>query len=95
MANFQVDSDQIALANANIQQTIALLHHEVDALHGQLVALQSSWTGLAANGFQDTLGRWRTTASAVHAQLGELGLALSTAAQQYADIEAANLRLFG
>lgn len=95
MANFQVDSDQIALANANLQQTIGRLHLEVDSLHAQLVSLQSSWTGLAANGFQDTLGRWRTTAAAVHSQLGELGQALATAAQQYADIEAANLRLFG
>ena len=95
MAQFQVDSEQISAANLNIQNTIAKLQTEVDALHAQLTALQSSWTGMASSGFQDMLGRWRTTASAVDAQLSEIGIALATAARQYADIETANLRLFG
>jgi hypothetical protein len=41
------------------------------------------------------LGRWRATSAAVDQQLSEIGHALATAAQQYAEIEAANLRLFG
>lgn len=95
MAQFQVDSEQVASANLAIQNTIARLQYEADALHAQLTALQGSWTGAAAAGFQDMLGRWRATSTAVDQQLGEIGQSLATAAQQYADIEAANLRLFG
>ncbi|MFM5968365.1 MAG: WXG100 family type VII secretion target [Micrococcales bacterium] len=94
MAQFQVDSEQIGSANASIQATISKLQTEVDALHAQLVTLQNSWTGIASAGFQEMVNRWRTTAVAVDAQLSELGQALSIAAHQYADIEAANLRLF-
>ncbi|MDE2591875.1 MAG: WXG100 family type VII secretion target [Actinomycetales bacterium] len=94
MAQFQVDSEQISSANVSIQATIAKLQSEVDALHSQLLTLQNSWTGLASAGFQDMVNRWRTTAIAVDSQLNELGQALSLAAQQYSEIEAANLRLF-
>lgn len=95
MAQFQVDSEQVASANLAIQNTISRLQCESDALHAQLTALQASWTGAAASGFQDMLGRWRSTSAAVDQQLGEIGHSLATAAQQYAEIEAANLRLFG
>lgn len=95
MPQFQVDSDQVASANLVIQNTIIKLQSEVDSLHNQLTALQGSWTGAAASGFQDMLGRWRNTAALVDAQLAEIGRSLAVAAQQYAEIEAANLRLFG
>ena len=95
MPQFQVDSEQIGSANMSIQTTIAKLQAEVDALHVQLSALQDSWTGIASARFQEMVNRWRATASAVDSQLNEIGTALSTAARQYADIEAANLRLFG
>lgn len=94
MTHFSVDSEQVMLANQNIQQTIARLSAEADSLQSQLVALQSSWTGVASNNFQELVVRWRNTAGAVDAQLGELGNALSMAATQYAEIEYANQRLF-
>ena len=94
MTHFQVDSEQIMAANVTIQATIARISGEVDTLHAQMTGLQSSWSGVAANGFQELIGRWRTTAAAVDGQLSEIGQALSIAAQQYADIEAANSRLF-
>lgn len=94
MTHFQVDSDQIVAANLTIQGTISRISSEVEALHAQLTGLQSSWSGVAASGFQDLLGRWRVTAAAVDGQLAEIGQALSIAAHQYAEIEAANSRLF-
>ena len=94
MTQFSVDSEQVMLANQNIQQTITRLTAEADSLQVQLVALQSSWTGMAANNFQELVVRWRTTTAAVDSQLAELGNALSMAATQYAEIEYANQRLF-
>jgi WXG100 family type VII secretion target len=94
MTHFSVDSEQVMLANQNIQNTIGRLTSEADNLQAQLVALQTSWTGQAANNFQELVVRWRATAGAVDAQLAELGSALSIAANQYAEIEFANQRLF-
>lgn len=81
-------------ANVSIQSTISKLQTEVDTLHSQLLGLQSSWTGLAANSFQELASHWRQTAATVDQQLGELGAALAYAAQQYSEIELANQRLF-
>ncbi|MFM1984562.1 MAG: hypothetical protein RL723_997 [Actinomycetota bacterium] len=94
MTHFSVDSEQVMAANANIQITISKLSSEADSLLNQLQSLQASWTGAAANSFQDLVFRWRATATAVDAQLGELGNALGIAAAQYAEIEYANQRLF-
>jgi early secretory antigenic target protein ESAT-6 len=94
MTQFTVDSEQVMAANSAIQATISRIQSEVDNLHGQLIGLQSSWTGLASNSFQELASRWRATAAAVDAQLGDLGNALAFAANQYAEIEQANQRLF-
>lgn len=94
MTQFTVDSEQVLAANVNIQNTISKLQTEVDSLHSQLLNLQSSWTGLAANSFQDLASRWRQTAATVDGQLAELGNALAYAAAQYSEIELANQRLF-
>lgn len=94
MTHFSVDSEQVLAANANIQTTIGKLSAEADSLLAQLQALQGSWTGVAANSFQDLVIRWRATATTVDSQLGELGAALGVAAAQYAEIEYANQRLF-
>lgn len=94
MTNFSVDSEQVMAANVAIQNTISRLAQESDTLHVQLQNLQSSWTGMAANSFQELAMRWRSTAAQVDAQLGELGTALSVAAAQYSEIEYANQRLF-
>ena len=94
MTQFQVDSEQVLAANTAIQSTIGRVQTDIGSLHSQLQSLQDSWRGLAANQFQELALRWHTTATAVQSQLGELGIALAYAAQQYEEIENANLRLF-
>ena len=94
MTHFSVDSDLVLAANSAIHNSISRLAQESDTLHLQLQNLQSSWTGVAANSFQELATRWRATAAAVDTQLGELGMALSVAATQYAEIEYSNQRLF-
>jgi len=94
MTVFQVDSELVLAANSNIQSTITRLQGEVETLHGQLLGLQDSWRGVAANSFQELTARWRSTSTLVDNQLGELGQALAVAAKQYSEIEYANTRLF-
>jgi WXG100 family type VII secretion target len=94
MTYFSVDSDQVLAANLSIQNTISRLSQEADSLIAQLQNLQGTWNGVAANSFQELVVRWRATAATVDAQLGELGTALAIAANQYAEIEQTNQRLF-
>jgi WXG100 family type VII secretion target len=94
MTYFSVDSDQVLAANLSIQNTISRLSQEADSLLAQLQNLQGTWNGIAANSFQELVIRWRATAATVDAQLGELGTALAVAANQYAEIEQTNQRLF-
>lgn len=94
MTQFSVDSERVMAANLAIQSTITRLTQESDNLHAQLTGLQASWSGAAANSFQELTTRWKSTAASVDAQLAEVGRALATAATQYAEIEFANQRLF-
>ncbi|MCX6485993.1 MAG: WXG100 family type VII secretion target [Rhodoluna sp.] len=94
MTIFRVDSEQVLAANHTIQATISKLQSEVELLHSQLQSLEGSWQGAAATSFQDLVKRWRLTANGVDQQLSEIGRALTHAATQYQEIEAANLRLF-
>jgi early secretory antigenic target protein ESAT-6 len=90
MTHLIVDSERIHAANSAIQGTISRLQTEVTTLHSQLAGLNDSWQGVAASCFQDLLVRWRTASDAVESSLGQIGQALSIAAQQYSDIEFAN-----
>ena len=94
MTHFSVDSEQVLAANSTIQATIQRLQSELDNLHANLQGLNGSWQGIAANSFQELVGRWRVTANMVQGQLAEVSTALATAARQYSEIEAANVRLF-
>lgn len=94
MTQFSVDSERVLAANSTIQATISRLQSEVSSLQAQLTSLQDSWQGQAAMSFQELILRWRGTSDQVEAQLGQIGQALAYAAQQYAEIEHANQRLF-
>jgi WXG100 family type VII secretion target len=94
MPYFSVDSEQVLAANSHIQSTIGRLQQEISTLHGQLSTLESSWQGAAASSFHELMLRWRLSADSVEQSLGQIGHALSLAAQQYSDIEASNQRLF-
>ena len=94
MAYFSVDSEQVSAANTHVQSTIGRLQQEISTLHGRLLTLEGSWQGSAATSFQELMLRWKSAADSLEQSLGQIGQALSLAAQQYADIEAANQRLF-
>jgi WXG100 family type VII secretion target len=77
-----------------VRSTISRLQSEVSGLHGQLTHLQASWTGEAATAFSGVVAEWTATQQRVEENLVTIDQALTHAAQQYAEIEAANARLF-
>ena len=68
---------------------------EVQALLGQLTSLEGSWSGQASVAFQAVVADWRATQQRVEESLVGITTALGSAGQQYAEIEQANVRLFG
>ena len=94
MTRYQVDSEAVVAATANVRATIARIQGEVSALHAQLVDLQSSWTGPAATAFHGVVGEWRATQQRVEENLAALNAALAQAGQHYAQVEEQNARMF-
>ena len=64
------------------------------ALHGQLVNLQSSWTGQASIAFQGVVTDWHATQQRVEDSLAGISAALAQAGRLYEEIEQQNARLF-
>lgn len=94
MAIFRVDSDAVASTTQAVQASIGRIQGEVAGLHAQLTNLQSSWQGTASDAFQGVVGQWHLTARRVEENLAAINQALTVAANQYVEIEAANMRMF-
>jgi early secretory antigenic target protein ESAT-6 len=94
MTRYQVDSEAVLNATGAVRNSIARIQSEVAGLHGQLTSLQGSWTGQAASAFAGVITDWKGTQQRVEESLAAINQALTQAGQQYADIEAANARLF-
>ncbi len=94
MTSYQVDSEAVLGATATIHASMERISAESGALLGQLVNLQGSWTGAASTAFQSVISDWRATQHRVEESLGAIGRGLGAAAQQYAEAETANARIF-
>ncbi|MBG6056475.1 WXG100 family type VII secretion target [Salinibacterium sp. CAN_S4] len=94
MTRYQVDSEAVISATGAVRSSITRIQSEVAGLQGQLTNLQSSWTGQAASAFSGVVAEWKTTQQRVEENLAAINQALTHAGQQYAEIEAANARLF-
>ncbi len=91
---FQVDTGQIQTAAGDVRRISATIEADVAAMMGRLTALQESWRGAAASGFQGVVTTWSGTQRQVRSALDQIEVALSRAGVQYAEIEAANASLF-
>ncbi|MBI5160839.1 MAG: WXG100 family type VII secretion target [Micrococcales bacterium] len=94
MTRFQVDSDEVAAATANVRATSARIQSDVAQMHSRLLELQSSWSGAAATGFQGVVAEWTATQQRVDESLATIAQALDQAGRTYAEVEAQNARLF-
>jgi WXG100 family type VII secretion target len=94
MTRYQVDSEAVLSATGAVRTSIGRIQSEVAGLHSQLTNLQGSWTGQASAAFAGVVSEWKVTQQRVEENLAAINVALGQAGQQYADIEAANARLF-
>jgi early secretory antigenic target protein ESAT-6 len=95
MTRYQVDSEAVLAATGSVRASISRIQAEVGGLHGQLINLQGSWSGQAASAFQSVIVDWKVTQQRVEENLAAINQALTLAAQQYADTELNNARMFG
>lgn len=94
MTQFNVDSDMLMLKSAGVRGSVERIRAEVETMQRGLEDLQASWTGGAASSFQGLILQWRGTQVQVESSLESINTALSIAADQYAQTEQANTRLF-
>ncbi|QEE62189.1 WXG100 family type VII secretion target [Salinibacterium sp. dk2585] len=94
MTQYQVDSDAVLSAESAVRASASRIQGEVAGMLGQLLSLQSSWTGQASTAFQGVVADWRTTQQHVEQSLAGITQALGRAGQQYAEAERANASMF-
>ena len=94
MTRYQVDSEAVTAATSSARASVGRIQAEVSGLHNQLTSLQGSWTGQASSAFQVVVSDWKAVQERVEQSLSSISHALGQAAQQYAEIEASNARLF-
>jgi early secretory antigenic target protein ESAT-6 len=94
MSQFQVDSDALLGATSALTGTVSQMQSLMGSLNGQLHNLAQSWTGGAALAFHDLVTEWQATQRMVESNLDEISVALASAHDHYAEVEAANLALF-
>ena len=94
MAQFQVDSDEMAAAVASARTEIDLVTTHSSQLTAVLAALQSVWTGQASSAFQTAVDDWYAAQTQVETAIANLNQALSVASDHYSVTEADVLSLF-
>lgn len=94
MTQFEVDSGEVEAAAARARHSAAVIHAEVAAMMAQLVDLQGTWSGAAAQSFAAVAAEWRATQQVVEQALTQITEALDLAARTYADAEASAHGLF-
>ncbi|MEJ1092264.1 WXG100 family type VII secretion target [Microbacterium istanbulense] len=94
MSVFTVDTDAVGAAQGAARATMERLQADSAALMAQLTQLQSSWTGQASAAFQSCSEQWRGAQLHVEQVLGSIGVALGSAAAQYADADQYSASLF-
>lgn len=94
MARFEVDSTEVESAAARARHSAGVIHTEVAGMMTQLVDLQSTWSGAAAQSFAAVAHEWRTTQQVVEHSLTQITDALDLAAQTYSEAETNAHQLF-
>lgn len=93
-AQFQVDTDRIAAASADVARISTEIEGQVAVMLARLTGLQDAWTGTASAQFQGVVTQWRGTQQQVRESLDAIGQVLGAAGAQYADAEAQATRMF-
>ena len=94
MAQFNVDSSQVAAAGAQAAAIAGQLRTDAAAMMAQVQSLQESWTGAAASSFADCATRWRAAQAQMEAALDSIAQALQATSASYEDAESGAAAMF-
>ena len=94
MSIISVDTDLLQVKSANVKATVDRISADVQAMKHGLDELQATWRGSAATNFQALVAEWALTQGKVEASLASINLALSSAADTYAQAEQGNAQRF-
>ena len=94
MSIISVDTDLLQVKSANVRATVDRISADVQAMKHGLDELQATWRGSAATNFQALVAEWTLTQGKVEASLASINLALSSAADTYAQAELGNAQRF-
>ena len=94
MSIISVDTDLLQAKSANVKATVDRISADVQAQKQCLDELQATWRGSAATNFQALIAEWTLTQGKVEASLASITLALSSAADTYAQAELGNTQRF-
>lgn len=94
MAQFTVDSSQIAASSAAVSASVNEIRGSVSRMYSNLQQLQSVWHGSASMQFGAVTDRWRTAQQQMEQSLEAIQNALAQASNLYEDTEMQASRLF-
>jgi WXG100 family type VII secretion target len=94
MSIISVDTDLLQVKSASVKATVDRISADVQAMKHGLDELQGTWRGSAAANFQALVAEWTLTQGKVEASLASINLALSSAADTYAQAEQGNAQRF-
>lgn len=94
MTQFEVDSAEVEAAAARARHSAGAIHAEVASMMTQLLDLQATWSGAAAQSFTAVAQEWRATQQVVEQSLAQITEALDAAARTYADAESSAHGMF-
>nr|WP_300339035.1 WXG100 family type VII secretion target [Actinomyces sp.] len=95
MPLFSVDTQAVLDTASRARTRVATIQAEVDAMNGDIAALQASWTGSASASMASCAADWHLTQAQVQASLDAISQALDASALAYDDAESANVSRFG
>lgn len=95
MPVFSVDTQAVTATAARTRARIATIQSEVDAMNGDIGALQASWSGSASASMAACAADWHVTQLQVQASLDAISQALDASALAYDDAESVNAARFG
>ncbi|MFV0462445.1 MAG: WXG100 family type VII secretion target [Nostocoides sp.] len=93
-ATFQVDTDRITGASADISRISGEIETQVASMMSRLTSLQDAWQGSAAAQFHGVVQQWQGTQRTVQQSLDSIASVLRTAGLRYAETEAEATRMF-
>ena len=94
MPNIHANTEAISGAAGNVQQTVQQLEEALQAVSARVQSLESEYSGPDGSALQTLFSEYRAQAVALNTTLQQIGVAMNTAATNYADASAASTQTF-